>query len=542
MRIAYIAPTGVFGGVRIVHEHLTRLAQRGHECTLIHLDQQPLTWLPARYPQRPVSDPGSGYDVVVGTAIMSWPLARQLAGAGAAYGLLQMAEWLFAPKDSEIYRETIKAFTTPLDGVLAISEWLARLAETVPGRPVHRVRNGIDTTLFYPEPFPDIPDFDGVTIATDGQSPNPAKDMHEMTLRAIRQLRYDDGLPLRVIGFGQGPATAEIYERYWQLPSQLMIRRIYSSSDIFLKASRYEGRPGPDMEAMACGAVVCRAIGAGDDDLLDGENCLKVSYGDFEGFVSNLKRLIADPDLRARLRENALRYVRERYDWPGAIDLIERALTGDVSAPQPPRHEYELSEYDEMQRQITWWEGAQASWLAETLDDMLHPRSVIDIGCGPGSYLVAFKPQTKVLGVDGAPQAGQMLEPDEFARVDLRHDWYPSEHYDLSLCIETAEHLPPDRADYLVDLITRCSDVCVWSAAQPGQGGMLHLNEQPKSYWLEKFRARGWDLHPLNDELVRAVAANPDCRRIQWLVGNVMMLCRSDANGTESNVYSHADA
>ena len=98
--------------------------------------------------------------------------------------------------------------------------------------------------------------------------------------------------------------------------------------------------------------------------------------------------------------------------------------------------------------------------------------------------------------------------------------------FDLSLCIETGEHLPPDRADYLVNLLAACSDVCFFSAAQPGQGGTMHLNEQPKAYWLDKFKALGWDLHPRNDELADKILNNAECRKVQWLIGNSMLLWR----------------
>lgn len=529
-RIAYIGPTGVFGGVRIIHEHLTRLARRGHDVTLVHTDPQPLAWLPAEYPQRPLGDPGRGYDVVVGTALSTWPIARRIAGAGMAAGLLQMAEWRFLPHGHPQYAPTLQAFSTPLDLVMAISEWLARLAAPYHQR-VERIRNGIDTGMWYREPFPDLPPFDGPTIATEGISANPAKDMEEMTLRAIRRLRYDHGVPLRVIGFSQQPQPAEIYDRYWQLPPQQVIRMIYGSADIFLKASRYEGRPGPDMEAMACGAVVCRAItlGCGDDDLIDSVNCLRVEYGDIDGFTANLRTLIADFALRERLRAQALDYVRTRYDWDGAMDMVERALTGAVTTPsaQTPGCDYDLSLYDPLQEEIAYWEGGQATWLAETLVDMLHPRSAIDIGCGPGSYIAPMKPDVRVLGVDGAPAAGRMLEPHEFVRVDLRADWYPPDVYDLALCIETAEHLPPDRAEYLVALITRHSRVCFWSAARPGQGGHMHLNERPREYWLDLFAARGWELHPRDAELQAAIRANPHCQRVGWLIGNSMLLRRA---------------
>ena len=42
-----------------------------------------------------------------------------------------------------------------------------------------------------------------------------------------------------------------------------------------------------------------------------------------------------------------------------------------------------------------------------------------------------------------------------------------------------------------MDNITAFSNVILFSAAIPGQGGTHHVNEQWPSYWIEKFRARG---------------------------------------------------
>lgn len=524
MKIAYLGPSGVFGGVRAIAEHCNGLAARGHAVTFISTDGQPISWLPMFCEQRPLGDPGAGYDVVVGTAINTWPIAQKIAGEARTVGFLQMAEWLFAPKDSDPYRALMRDFATPID-VMAISGWLAELAETVPGRKVYPIRNGIDTRLFYPEPFADVPQDGAIRVVLEGLTPNPAKDVDDMAARAVRRLRWDGGYKIVTGGFSQFNVQLFEYDQFWHNPPQHVIRKIYSSGDIFLKATRYEGRPGPDMEAMACGAVVCRAIGTGDDDLINDVNCLKVGYGDFDGFLENFRRLCDDADLRKRLRDGGLEYAKS-HPWEGAIDLVEEALTGAVSQPRGNKAEYgyDLAAYNNMQQIIVEWETPQAMWLGETLDELLQPRSVIDVGCGPGVYLVPFKPHCRVLGVDGAPEAGKALEPGEFVTADFRADWRPESAFDLALCIEVGEHLPPDRADYLVDLLTTCADAVFFSAAQPGQGGTLHLNEQPKAYWLEKFRARGFDLHPHNDYLQARIAANPHCQRVQWLIGNAMLL------------------
>lgn len=54
--------------------------------------------------------------------------------------------------------------------------------------------------------------------------------------------------------------------------------------------------------------------------------------------------------------------------------------------------------------------------------------------------------------------------------------------FDLAMTIEVAEHLTPVRADSFVEDLTRLSDVVLFSAAIPAQGGINHVNEQWQSY------------------------------------------------------------
>ena len=60
------------------------------------------------------------------------------------------------------------------------------------------------------------------------------------------------------------------------------------------------------------------------------------------------------------------------------------------------------------------------------------------------------------------------------------------------MTLEVGEHLSPARADSFVEDLTRLSDVILFSAAIPAQGGTNHVNEQWQSYWAEKFSRRGY--------------------------------------------------
>ena len=125
-------------------------------------------------------------------------------------------------------------------------------------------------------------------------------------------------------------------------------------------------------------------------------------------------------------------------------------------------------------------------------------RSVVDVGCGVGAWLAEFKARgvEVIKGYDGGGVTPEQLRiPLEcFERIDLTTPPPVTRRYDMALSLEVAEHLPATSAESFVKLLTDLSDVVVFSAAIPGQGGTHHINERPMSYWQSLFAARGYDL------------------------------------------------
>lgn len=185
----------------------------------------------------------------------------------------------------------------------------------------------------------------------------------------------------------------------------------------------------------------------------------------------------------------------------------------------------DLEEYNWLMAEILRHETPQALHLGELLTARLHPKSVIDVGCGPGVYLLSFKAAgAEVYGIDGASGAGGSLQPAEFELVDLRNPWVPARRYDLALCIEVAEHLQPEHAGTLLTTLVACSDVIYFSAARVGQGGEGHYNEQDQSWWLREFGSHGYGLHPLNPDVQGVIGEDPVYEHCHWLRWNGMLL------------------
>lgn len=143
-----------------------------------------------------------------------------------------------------------------------------------------------------------------------------------------------------------------------------------------------------------------------------------------------------------------------------------------------------------------------------------RPASVLDVGCGRGAWLKAAGAlgATTRHGLDGPwVEAKDLLDPGiTFRPVDFARPLPAFDRcFDLAMSVEVAEHVPESNAEGFVDALCSASDVVLFGAAIPHQGGDLHVNEQPQSYWVRKFAARAYDCHDVirpalwHDESVR---------------------------------------
>ncbi len=132
-----------------------------------------------------------------------------------------------------------------------------------------------------------------------------------------------------------------------------------------------------------------------------------------------------------------------------------------------------------------------AQEIVPLIVEFFHPSSVVDVGCSVGAWLAAFQQYgvTDILGVDGdhVPRKMLQIREDQFLAADLRVPLRLDRRFDLALCLEVAEHLPPECATALVGSLAALAPVVVFSAAIPFQGGTDHLNEQWPAYWVERF-------------------------------------------------------
>jgi SAM-dependent methyltransferase len=146
--------------------------------------------------------------------------------------------------------------------------------------------------------------------------------------------------------------------------------------------------------------------------------------------------------------------------------------------------------------------------------ELLKSKSVIDVGCGDGTWLSVFRELgvNDVCGLDGEyVDVTQLRIPrDLFNATDLSSPFEAARKFDLAMSLEVAEHLPSPSAKGFVESLTRLAPLILFSAAIPLQGGTNHLNEQWPEYWAELFKNH--DYVPI-DFIRGRIWSNP---QVEW--------------------------
>jgi SAM-dependent methyltransferase len=162
--------------------------------------------------------------------------------------------------------------------------------------------------------------------------------------------------------------------------------------------------------------------------------------------------------------------------------------------------------------------------------ELLHPTSVVDVGCGPGAWLQAFVENGvgTICGIDGnyVDRSKLLIDPACFHPANLAEEFTFDRFFDLAVCLEVAEHIPDARSRYLVKSLTKVAPSVLFSAALPGQDGPYHINEQWPAYWRARFAECGFAMFdPFRPSL-------RNDRRIAWWYRQNIVLFANDAART----------
>ena len=179
-----------------------------------------------------------------------------------------------------------------------------------------------------------------------------------------------------------------------------------------------------------------------------------------------------------------------------------------------------------------------AAAMLDDLERLVTPSSVLDVGCGLGSWLAEWRSRgvTDVYGIDGeyVDLASLEIPHENFQAMDLSQLSEPFDlgrQFGLVQSLEVAEHLEERNAASFVASLVRHSDTVLFSAAIPGQGGDSHVNEQWPTYWIRLFAEHGY----LPYDVVRPRIWT-DQRIDWWYRQNALLFARTGSFGTPGAV------
>jgi len=139
---------------------------------------------------------------------------------------------------------------------------------------------------------------------------------------------------------------------------------------------------------------------------------------------------------------------------------------------------------------------SSAEGVIPVVMEYVRPSSVIDIGCGIGTWLKVWKEKgvADFKGVDGSyVKVEQLLIPGEnFETADLSKKFSLPRKFDLVSSLEVGEHIDASSSDAFVETLCGLGDLVLFSAAIPGQEGTHHINEQYPDYWAAIFEKKGF--------------------------------------------------
>ena len=146
--------------------------------------------------------------------------------------------------------------------------------------------------------------------------------------------------------------------------------------------------------------------------------------------------------------------------------------------------------------------------LVAAIAGLYNPTLAADLGCGDGWYCKRLRDLgwPAVHGYEGCSDMVKQGVYDDIFVLDLTKRRWVGIKYDLILCLEVGEHIPPDHEKTFLDNVSEFGKDAlsvIMSWAIPGQGGRGHFNEKPNRYVQEEMMSRGFVVDPWATRFLR---------------------------------------
>lgn len=358
MKINFLIPTtGLTGGIKVIFEHANNLVNWGHQVSIIYpyvldknanrkekiigqikkirriflkiIGQDKIKWfnLDPRIKVLRVSDlsaqniPNADITVATANETADW-LVNYPPSKGQKFYFIQDYETWTRGKN-----KVDATWKMPLKKIV-IATWLKKLGEKKFGEKIYGVvLNGVDFKKFY----------------NDNKIFNKNKRVlmmyHILEKKGIQdglkafQIAKDKHPEIELTLFGAYKPRSNIPKeiKFYYKPSLAKLRELYSTSDIFLWPSRFEGFGIPPMEAMACKcAVISTDTGAIHDYAIPDETVIIVPPKRPELMAEKLIELIENEERLKKISLAGYEKIKE-FSWEKSSRYLEKIFLDEIT-------------------------------------------------------------------------------------------------------------------------------------------------------------------------------------------------------------------
>lgn len=208
---------------------------------------------------------------------------------------------------------------------IAVSKPLAELLRYRFNADVRVVENGIDPNSFFIDPDPELVSLKEGRKSVLLHSRKDYRKGFDIAVEVIRRLKSKISIQFEVwtVGVPVHDLFPDVVHRDFGYVDETNLRKIMSSSDIFLYPTRHEGLPLMPLEAMACGCSVVTTTAV--PFAIHGENALVAQIEDCDALMEYLHLLLNDRQLSGRLISSG-KFLADHHSLADAARQFENTL------------------------------------------------------------------------------------------------------------------------------------------------------------------------------------------------------------------------